>query len=113
MSAPSAVPTPSYLGSLEQIVAEIVEPHAIAVDQSGVFSRAALDALGAAGLLGFISAVEVGGLGQGHRAATRVVERLAEACASRVAGYRFLEIAVDAAGFYDRAGRITERDYHY
>lgn len=34
-------------------------------------------------------------------------------CASRVAGYRFLEVAVDAACFYDRASRITERDYHY
>jgi alkylation response protein AidB-like acyl-CoA dehydrogenase len=82
MSAPSAVPTPSYLGSLEQIVAEIVEPGAVAVDQSGVFPRVALDALGATGLLGLISAVEVGGLGQGHRAATRVIERLAEVCAS-------------------------------
>jgi alkylation response protein AidB-like acyl-CoA dehydrogenase len=82
MSAPAAVPTPSYLESLEQIVVDIVEPQAVAVDQSGVFPRAALDALGAARLLGLISAVEVGGLGQGHRATTRVIERLAEACAS-------------------------------
>jgi phosphonate transport system substrate-binding protein len=33
--------------------------------------------------------------------------------AGRVAGYQFLEVAVDAAGFYDRAGSITERDYRY
>jgi ABC-type phosphate/phosphonate transport system substrate-binding protein len=31
----------------------------------------------------------------------------------RVAGYRLLEVAVDAAGFYDQAGSITERDYRY
>ncbi len=41
-----------------------------------------MDALGAAGLLGLISAESVGGLGQGHRAAARVVERLARECAS-------------------------------
>jgi len=42
----------------------------------------ALDALSAAGLLGLISAPEAGGRGQGHRAATLVVERLARECAS-------------------------------
>lgn len=31
----------------------------------------------------------------------------------RVEGYRPLEVAVDAAGFYDRDGRITEDDYQY
>ena len=31
----------------------------------------------------------------------------------RVEGYRPLEVAVDAAGFYDRDGAITEDDYHY
>jgi ABC-type phosphate/phosphonate transport system substrate-binding protein len=31
----------------------------------------------------------------------------------RVAGYQPLEAAVDAAGFYDRDGAITEDDYHY
>jgi phosphonate transport system substrate-binding protein len=31
----------------------------------------------------------------------------------RVEGYQPLEVAVDAAGFYDRDGRITEDDYRY
>jgi phosphonate transport system substrate-binding protein len=31
----------------------------------------------------------------------------------RVEGYQPLEAAVDAAGFYDRAGAITEEDYQY
>jgi hypothetical protein len=31
----------------------------------------------------------------------------------RVEGYRPLEAAVDAAGFYDRDGAITESEYAY
>jgi phosphonate transport system substrate-binding protein len=31
----------------------------------------------------------------------------------RIEGYQPLEIAVDAAGFYDRDGAITEGEYHY
>jgi alkylation response protein AidB-like acyl-CoA dehydrogenase len=76
------VPAPAYLASLDQVIADVVTPAAVEIDQSGVFPRAALDALGAAGLLGLISAVDVGGLGQAHRAAAQVIERLAEACAS-------------------------------
>jgi alkylation response protein AidB-like acyl-CoA dehydrogenase len=41
-----------------------------------------MEAFGKAGLLGLISAEEAGGLGQGHRAATLVMERLARECAS-------------------------------
>ena len=38
--------------------------------------------MGKAGLLGLVSGKEVGGLGEGHRAAMRVVERIARECAS-------------------------------
>jgi phosphonate transport system substrate-binding protein len=31
----------------------------------------------------------------------------------RTEGYQPLELAVDAAGFYDRYGAITQSDYHY
>src|SRR4030095_6827075 len=48
----------------------------------GSSPRAALDALGQTGLLGLISSREVGGLGQAHRAAAQVVERIAMECAS-------------------------------
>ena len=74
--------TTPYLESLEQIIVDVVAPNAVEIDQTGAFPRAALDALGAAGLLGLISAAEVGGLGQTHRAAALVVERLAQECAS-------------------------------
>ena len=74
--------TPAYLEKLEPIITEVIAPAAVEIDQNGTFPQAAMQALGEAGLLGLISAVEVGGLGQGHRAATLVMERVAQACAS-------------------------------
>ncbi len=67
---------------LSKIIDEVVRPSAAAIDEGGTFPRSAVEALGKAGLLGLISAKEVGGLGEGHRAATLVVDRLARACAS-------------------------------
>ena len=82
MTEPATAQTAPYLESLEQAIVDVVAPAAIEIDQTGAFPRAALDALGVAGLLGLISATEVGGQGQAHRAAALVVERLAQACAS-------------------------------
>lgn len=70
------------LRAVDEIVAETVAPAAAEVDSSGAFPRAALDAFGRAGLLGLVSSREVGGLGESHRAAAQVVERVASACAS-------------------------------
>ena len=72
----------AYLDTLDQIINDAIAPAAGEIDQSGTFPRAAIEALGRAGLLGLTSAPEVGGLGQAHRAATLVVERIASACAS-------------------------------
>lgn len=72
----------NYKNALEKISKEIVAPRAAEIDQAASFPRAALDALGEAGLLGLISSPEVGGLGEGHRASAWVVEQLATACAS-------------------------------
>jgi len=74
--------TPTWLESVERISEEVIAPAAAELDALGAFPRAAVTALGRAGLLGLISAEEVGGLGEGHRAATRVVERIARECAS-------------------------------
>ncbi|HXG94418.1 MAG TPA: acyl-CoA dehydrogenase family protein [Blastocatellia bacterium] len=73
---------PHYLTALDQIINDLIAPAAREIDETGAFPRAAIDALGKAGLLGLISATEVGGLGESHRAATLVVERIAQACAS-------------------------------
>jgi len=72
----------SYLDALAPVLSQVVEPAAVQVDRHGAFPRAAVDALGRAGLLGLCSAREVGGRGEGLRAAAEVVERLAGACGS-------------------------------
>ncbi len=72
----------SYLDALERVIDEVVASAAVEIDQNGSFPRAAIDALGKAGLLGLISSPEVGGMGQGHRAAAQIIERLARECAS-------------------------------
>ncbi len=68
--------------ALDRIIAEVVVPEAPRVDADASFPRHAITALGNAGLLGLVSACEVGGMGQGHRAAARTVEALARGCAS-------------------------------
>jgi len=73
---------PRYLVDLDAVVADVVAPQAVEVDRTGAYPRAALDALGTAGLLGLISAPDVGGMGEGFRAATAVVQELARHCGS-------------------------------
>ena len=72
----------SYIDDLAPTLSAVVEPAAVEVDRAGTFPRAALEALGRTGLLGLVSARDVGGRGEGLRAATEVVERLAGACGS-------------------------------
>lgn len=71
-----------YLSTLEPILTRVVATHADDVDRNARFPREAVDALAQAGLLGLVSATDVGGLGLGHRAAAEVVRRLAQHCAS-------------------------------
>ncbi len=73
---------PQYLETLDHIIAETIAPAASEIDQTGSYPQAGLDALAKAGLLGLLSAKEVGGLGEAHRAATLVVERIGQSCAS-------------------------------
>lgn len=72
----------TYLQQLDTIVAATIAPAAQATDAGAVFPRAAIDALGQAGLLGLISATDVGGMGLGLAEAAQVVERIAKACPS-------------------------------
>lgn len=71
-----------YLETLEAIAVDMIRPAAIQVDEGGLFPRAAVNALSKGGLLGLISAAEVGGSGQGLRAAVMAVERVARECGS-------------------------------
>lgn len=72
----------TYLDAVDAVVAEVVAPQAPQVDQEGIFPRAAVRALGEAGILGLTCAAEVGGGGAGMRAAAEVIERLSAACGS-------------------------------
>jgi alkylation response protein AidB-like acyl-CoA dehydrogenase len=66
---------------LVEPVAATAAAHAASVD-AGQFPTETMRALGEAGLLGLISAAEVGGKGLGLPAAAAVVERLARECGS-------------------------------
>ena len=72
----------NYLNQLQNILDDIIAPNAVTVDAEGAFPRAAMDALGESGLLGLVSAEDMGGLGLGLREASTVVTRIAEHCAS-------------------------------
>src|SRR5258708_7797492 len=82
MSTTTTTQRPYYLDDLEQVITETIAPLASEIDQAGAYPRAALEALGKAGLLGLISAKDVGGLGEAHRAATLVIEEIGKYCAS-------------------------------
>ena len=49
--------------ALDNIISGIIAPAAQAIDCDAAFPRAAIDALGQAGLLGLVSSREVGGMG--------------------------------------------------
>ncbi|MGW5159575.1 acyl-CoA dehydrogenase family protein [Nonomuraea wenchangensis] len=71
-----------YFAALDSVIESTIAPQAAEIDRTGAFPRASIDALAKAGLLGLISAEEVGGKGAGMAEAAHVVERLAGACGS-------------------------------
>ncbi|HEX8630145.1 MAG TPA: acyl-CoA dehydrogenase family protein [Catenuloplanes sp.] len=74
-------PSPSE-ADLERVVSTVVAPGASAVDRTGQFPRESIDALRGIGLLGLVSAADLGGAGLGMPDAARVVERVSRACGS-------------------------------
>lgn len=71
-----------YIDVVETITKEVVSKYASEVDQKALFPQASIDAFRNAGLLGLISSKELGGMGEGPKAAALVVERVARECAS-------------------------------
>ena len=69
------------LDKLVEPIAAIAAANAAEVDR-GNFPKASIDAMRGNGLLGLVSATDVGGLGHGLPAAAQVVERLARECGS-------------------------------
>ena len=72
----------NHLDALERVITDVVAPAATSVDETGAFPRAAIAALGPAGLLGLSASAVVGGGGAGLREAAGVIERLAGVCGS-------------------------------
>ena len=72
----------SFHEKLDQICKETIGPSAPAVDHNGAFPKQSIDALKSAGLLGAMSAPEVGGLGLGLRGAEGIIRRVAQECGS-------------------------------
>ena len=70
----------TFVNELESVAA-VAAAHATATD-GGVFPEAVVAALASSGLLGLVSAKEVGGGGETMAAAALVVQRLARECAS-------------------------------
>ena len=71
-----------FRDALRRVIDEVIAPGAAAVDASGEFPRAAVDALGAAGLLALTVPAEHGGGGAGLREAAEVVRELGSVCGS-------------------------------
>jgi alkylation response protein AidB-like acyl-CoA dehydrogenase len=74
--------TQPYQVSLEKACSETIAAAAPAVDRGAAFPEQSIAALKAAGLLGAVSAPEVGGLGLGVRGAVEIVGRVAQECGS-------------------------------
>nr|AAY89285.1 hypothetical protein [uncultured bacterium BAC10-10] len=74
--------SPGSSDVLEQVCIHTVAPEAAIVDKDGLFPDRSLKALAGAGLLGALSAPDVGGLGLGVRGAAAIVSRLAQDCGS-------------------------------
>ena len=72
----------AYTDDADAVIRDVVAPNAGEIDVGGAFPRAAVDAMGRAGLLGLLSATDVGGRGGSVRDAAEIIERLATACGS-------------------------------
>ena len=70
------------LAVADEVAAKVIAEHAAKVDSEAAFPRASIDAIRDAGLMGLISARDVGGLGFGPGTAAKVIERWAKACGS-------------------------------
>ena len=71
-----------YRKTVEDVAQSVIGPQATRVDEQAEFPRPAIEALAKSGLLGLVSAKEVGGMGEGPRAAAFAVERVARECGS-------------------------------
>ncbi|MGH3914180.1 MAG: acyl-CoA dehydrogenase family protein [Pseudonocardiaceae bacterium] len=82
ISSDSTLTTAEIQSALSAVVEHTVGPQAGEIDRTGAYPRDGMQALGDAGLLGLLSAAEVGGTGGSLAAAAHVIEQLAGKCGS-------------------------------
>ncbi len=70
------------LDAADKVTQDVIRPAAAEIDTEGQFPKKNIEALRDAGLLRLISARDVGGHGQGLRAAVAVADRIAQECPS-------------------------------
>lgn len=71
-----------YESMLSAVIERTIGPQAAEIDRTGAFPRDGVQALGDAGLLGLLSAPNVGGGGESLAAAAHVIEAVGGRCAS-------------------------------
>lgn len=71
-----------YEKVLSAVIERAVGPQAAEIDRTGAFPRDSVHALGEAGLLGLVSAPQVGGSGESLAAAAHVIEAVGARCPS-------------------------------
>ncbi|MGH9131200.1 MAG: acyl-CoA dehydrogenase family protein [Acidimicrobiales bacterium] len=81
-------------------VVPVAAAHALEVDRDGRFPAETVEALRSSGLLGLVGPTELGGMGQGLRAAAEVVEALARHCGSSAMVLMMHYTAASAIGAY-------------
>jgi alkylation response protein AidB-like acyl-CoA dehydrogenase len=74
--------TADLLAVVDRVATEVIAKHAAEVDASARFPRESIDALRNEGVLGLVSATEVGGSAQGPSVVSTVIERIARECGS-------------------------------
>jgi alkylation response protein AidB-like acyl-CoA dehydrogenase len=75
-------PSHEYRSAVDRVATDTARKTAPDVDHEAAFPTASIQEARDSGLLGLISAAEVGGQGHGFRAAAEVIERLARECGS-------------------------------
>ncbi|MFF0140556.1 acyl-CoA dehydrogenase family protein [Streptomyces sp. NPDC005227] len=93
----------SYRSSLSAVLADVVAPAAEVTGGQGRFPRAAVTALGRAGLLGLTAPAADGGGGRGSAEAAEVVARTASVCPATATVLTSHFAAVAALGMYGSA----------
>jgi alkylation response protein AidB-like acyl-CoA dehydrogenase len=90
----------SFRDVLTRVINEVVAPAAAEVDRTGVFPRRQIEALEEAGILALTVPAELGGGGEGLRAAATVVRELGAVCGSTamVVTMHFSAVAALIAG---------------